>query len=147
MEYASEVPTDHPVPVSRGSNRGWLWIAILIVLVGGCVASISCGGIFALVFGILRNSTPYQMALSEVQDDERLQDRLGEPIVEASWFPTGNISRGGGRGNASLSFDVSGPEGRATIYVDAQMEAGRWRLTRLEADIQHRERLTLVPPE
>lgn len=147
MEYASEVSTDRPAPVSRGSNRGWLWIVLLVVLAGGCTCSIGCGGIFALVFGILRNSTPYQMALREAQNDEQLQARLGEPIVEASWFPMGNISRGGGRGNASLSFDVSGPEGRATIYVDAQFEAGQWRLTRLDADVQHRERLTLVPSE
>ena len=121
-------------------RRNWLWLvpATLLVLCGGF-----CIGIFGLVFGMLKSSEPYQMALQRVQTDPRVVQRLGQPIEESGWFPTGQINVENDRGEARLDFDVAGPDGKAHVHAEARCIAGRWGLTRLEVTTEDGQRIPL----
>ena len=73
----------------------------------------------------MKGSAPYQDAMVLVQDNETLQDELGTPIT-ASFFVTGNIQTSGLSGEADLAWTVSGPEGSAIVYAEADKTAGQW---------------------
>jgi len=116
---------------------------LVIAGVGGLACAGCCGGILLAVFGALKSSPPYQMALEKVRQDKEVIQRLGEPIEEASMFPTGNINFQNDRGEATLSFSVAGPKGKAAVDVKARMVAGKWGLTSLDVTFEDGKRLAI----
>lgn len=64
---------------------------------------------------------------------------LGTPI-QRSWFgfSCGNAESGGGFGNASWSFPVTGPNGRGTVSVVAEERGGPWTILRADVEIDGR---------
>lgn len=78
-----------------------------------------------------KGGEPYRMALTAVQDDPQVKQRLGEPIRSASWLPQGSIDVSDDWGDANLTFRVQGPKGKATVNVLARRIAGQWGLTSL----------------
>lgn len=127
-------------PPPRSVGR---WVAL------GCTAAIvACLvlalGIVAFVFGTIRRSGAYQLAVSQVRESAAVREALGEP-VEEGWWVTGSVNVTGPSGKASLSFPVSGPRGEATVYVDAVKQAGEWDLRLLEVSLaKGGERLNLL---
>ena len=131
-------------PPRRGwFRRNWLWFVPLVLLGLGVLCASCCGGILLTVFGVLRSSEPYVMALEQVQNDPKVIERLGEPIEPASWAPSGNIHVSNGRGDASLRFDVKGPRGTAHVSTQARRIDGQWGLTTLEVTFDDGTRLSL----
>ncbi len=131
-------PADRP---RRGwLRRNWLWFVptTVLVLCGGF-----CIGIFGLVFGLLKSSDPYQMALQRVQNDPQVIQLLGQPIEESGWFPTGQLNIENDRGDARFDFDVAGPNGKAHVHTEARRISGRWGLTRLEVTPEDGQRIVL----
>lgn len=109
----------------KGAGRKWLWIVPV-----GCLGSLGVVvgiALFVLwlVFGLLKSSEPYRLAMTMAQADARVAAALGEP-VEPSRFLTGNIEVSGDTGHAELTIPLSGPKGRGSLHVVANMSGGRW---------------------
>jgi hypothetical protein len=121
-------------------QRGWfsrnlLWLLptafLVLVLPCGC-----CAGIFWWLIGSLKSAEPYRMALERVRTNPQVIERLGKPIEEAGWMPTGNFSyqtnNGVTSGKASFDFSVSGPKGTARVHAEAVCRNGKWGFRVLE---------------
>lgn len=96
----------------------------------GCLGAIifCCGlpvSIGFIVFGAIKSSTPYQESLARVQASPEVQQILGQPI-EPAFLVMGNIEVNGPSGQASLSYGISGPQGDATVVVDADKANSEW---------------------
>jgi hypothetical protein len=112
--------------------RNWIWLVPTTLVGLGLFCSGACVGIYAAVFGVLKSSAPYQMALERVQSEPQLIRRLGEPIEGVGWFPSGEVNDENDRGDARLDLDVAGPKGKAHVHAEARRIAGHWGLTRVE---------------
>jgi len=105
---------------------GCVWAVVISVVVLICI-----GSIFAIVFGAIRSSEPFEQAVAEVQSNPQALRALGEPI-KVGWFVGGSISVTGASGNADLTIPVSGSTDKGTLYVTAYKSDGVWRFTRME---------------
>jgi hypothetical protein len=141
LDQGPAAPAERP---RRGwLGRNWIWfvpatLLVLALLCGGC-----CVGIIGAIFGVLKSSEPYQMALERVQNDPGVIQQLGQPIEEAGWFPTGEVNIRNGQGDARLDFAVAGPQGKAHVHTEARRVGGRWGLTRLEVTPDGGQRIVL----
>ncbi|MHC4404244.1 MAG: cytochrome c oxidase assembly factor Coa1 family protein [Planctomycetota bacterium] len=127
-QTAQSVPSKPP-----RKRRRWLRI-LLFTLLTLVVAGAGAGLVYyQRVFGVIRSSEPFQMALEQLDKDPQVVDRLGTPIEEASWFPSGTLAeRERGRGEANLLFPVKGPKGTADVATLARRLDGEWGLVTLE---------------
>jgi hypothetical protein len=97
------------------------------------LALIVLGGAFGYykLFGAIRSSEPYQMALAKVQKDTAVIAEVGEPIQDVFWpLPSAQDDRD--RGEARMDFAVTGPKGKAHVHAEARRIADKWGLTRVE---------------
>ena len=83
------------------------------------------GGIVFFVFGIMKSSDVYRVAVHRAKTNVQVADVLGAPISEGL-FLTGNINVTPQSGNANLSIPVSGPKHKGTIHVVATKADGEW---------------------
>ena len=68
---------------------------------------------------------------------------MGSPIKDGFMF-TGQINFVNDTGNAHLSIPVSGPNGKGTAFVEAELEYGQWRYDVLLVSVNGRsERINL----
>ncbi|MCA9074295.1 MAG: cytochrome c oxidase assembly factor 1 family protein [Planctomycetaceae bacterium] len=109
---------------TESTGRKWWLIPV------GCFGAIvlCCGlplVLVPIVFGAIKSSTPYQESLARVQASPEVQAVIGQPIEPAFWV-NGNIEVNGPNGKASLSYAVSGPQGTATVTLDADKVVDRW---------------------
>ena len=122
-------------PLMPNQRRNWLgryWKRLLaVVFVGGVVFMV---GIFTLIMGAMRSSDVAKEAVARAQSNALLVQRLGAPIGEG-WFVGGSINVSPGSGDADLSVPISGPKGKATVYVTAQKTAGTWAYSLMQATI------------
>ena len=117
-------------------GRNWWWFIPLIILLpiiacGGC-----CVGFLGIGFSMLKSSEPYQMALAMVQRNPEVQQALGTPINDVTWFPMGEFNVQNDRGTADLIFQVEGPKGRAKVSFSARKVAGQWALNDLVVTVK-----------
>jgi hypothetical protein len=118
-------------PQKSWFGRNWFWVVPL-----GCLGPlVGCGGliavVFSLVFGMIKSSAPYTESLAAAQADTRVQAALGQPI-EPGFFVTGNINTSGSSGHADIAYEITGPQGTATVLAVADKTAGTWTFTTLE---------------
>ncbi len=125
-------PGSAPAP----RRRSWLWLLLLIPVAFLVVCGGLCLGIFAIAFTAIKSSPPYQMALEEVRKDPFVREKLGEPIEDATWFPTGNLEVKNDRGEAVLNLQVAGPKGEANVALEARMTGQVWQLNLLEVTFE-----------
>jgi hypothetical protein len=78
----------------------------------------------------------HQVALDALRNCPRAHAALGDDI-DAAWFGlhTGESSTGGGFGNASWSFAVTGSRGRGDFWYNAQMQGGEWRIVNASLEV------------
>ena len=143
METIDQAPGS--APTRRRSSRGCLWLVLgaLAVLVLVCTGLCAVG--FFVVFGVIKSSEPYRMALEQVQQDPQVIERLGQPIEDATLMPTGEVQVEGDQGTANLHFTVEGPQGTASVSAQARRVGGQWGLTTLAATFENGDRLNLDP--
>lgn len=91
--------------------------------------------ILGLVLYIIGNSEVSQLAFAQAQSNARVLQRLGEP-VKRGWMIEGNIETSGASGHADLAIPVSGPRGKATLYVVTTKSAGQWRFETLQLKVE-----------
>jgi hypothetical protein len=108
---------------------------------GGCGCLLFFGiwalviGIFALVLNVIKDSEPYQGALTQARSNERVIEVLGEPI-EPGWWITGSSETTDTSGFADFAFPISGPDNSGNLYVVALKSAGEWEFQRIELEIE-----------
>jgi hypothetical protein len=116
----------------RQVQRKWAIWGVVIYFAGIAVAVLAgVGAMYAL-----KQSEPYQLAVSSVQRNTEAVNALGEPITTG--FPWGSIEVSGSTGKAEFSFSADGSRGKGTVYVNASKD-GTWRLDRVELEVPGRE--------
>lgn len=118
-------------PRGLPSLIGCAWGLISFVLFAACL--IACA---VSIFGLMRSSEPYQMAMDVLLDDPRAARALGEPI-EAGFWVSGSIQQSNADGEANLIIPVSGSHDRGRLYVYALREEGVWRLRQLTLETEN----------
>ena len=98
-------------------GRNWKWVLAVWLGLGatGCL----------IAFIAMQNSEPRQMAIVYA-----LAARLGHPL-KFGWYSSGSIEVSEAAGHAELSFGVSGPKGKGSLYVEARETDGIWGLDTL----------------
>ena len=116
-------------------DRNWKWF-VPVCCVGSLalLAGVATVITFA-VFGMMKSSDVYKDAVARAKTDPYVQTSIGTPIEEGL-FISGNINISGTSGQANLSIPVSGPEGKATIYVIASKSMDRWTFSTLVVEIK-----------
>lgn len=112
---------------------------MVLILLAACGLLIG----YRIVFSSRKSAEPYKMALQQVQQDAQVVERLGNPVTDAEWFPTGNVNEEGDRGTATLHFAVAGPNGNAQVIAQARRVDAQWGLTMLNVTFGDGERLSL----
>jgi len=114
--------------------RNWPWFVPVVVLAPllTCVGFVTLLGV--LVFGLIKNSDPYNDSLQAAQQSPALQAELGTPI-EPGFMVFGEIKLNNNSGDADISYTVSGPSGDATVYVVGTKSAGQWTYQTMDAQV------------
>ena len=127
--------TDHsPQPPPGWWSRNWKWAVPTgcIALVGGGVGFFVL--IFALIFGVMKNTEVYETALYEAQTNPAVIEHLGNRIEDGLLF-TGNMEVSPGSGYADIVIPISGQKGSGSLYVQAEKVAGSWQYYTLEVAV------------
>ena len=129
-EFGSSQPESYPLDNQKQTDRRRLILIIAGVAVA-CLGILACitlftGGIVATVFGAIRASEPYQVALELAQTDSDVLTALGEP-VEPGIFVLGSIETSGQSGFADLQIPLKGSEQNGTLHVSARRVNGEWQ--------------------
>ena len=109
---------------------GCLGLVVVFVVFGAVV--------YGLVRTAMRSSEPYQVAVARAKANGDVVAALGTPIAEGS-LPSGSISTSGGSGSADLSIPIKGPNGKATIHLQATKFAEKWEYRRMVATTTGRD--------
>jgi cytochrome oxidase complex assembly protein 1 len=135
------------MPPQRGWwSRNWKWFVPTAIV--GFIALVTAGifGIVMLVLGGVKSAEPYQYAVSQAQHSPAVIQRLGAPIKEGMFF-SGEINVNGASGDANLAIPISGPKGKATVYVVGNKSAGQWTYLTLEVQFEgDPNRISLLNP-
>lgn len=123
------------VPKSSWWSRNWKWFVPVLAAVMLALFAAFIAAIFAFVFGMMKSSEPYQMALTRAAANPQIVQALGEPI-ESGYFVQGNINTNGLSGEAALAIPLKGPKGAAKVYVEATRSAGQWDYKTLVVQIE-----------
>ena len=117
-------------------SRNWKWFVPTgccltpLVLVGGFAAFL-----ILVVFGAMKQTDVYKIAVARAKADSRVIAALGTPIQEG-WYLSGNTNVNGASGQADLSIPISGPKGKGTIYAEASKSMGQWSYSKLQVKIE-----------
>jgi hypothetical protein len=115
--------------------RNWFWLLIAAAVCG----VVFLFGIFSLIVGAIRGSDVAKEAVARAQSNPIVVQRLGTPISEG-WLVLGSINVSGASGNADLAVPLSGPRGKATVYVRARKVMGKWKYSFMQAAIEGSDR-------
>jgi hypothetical protein len=123
------------VPRRGWWSRNWLWFVptgclTLFVLFLGFI-----GVVMLTAFGAIKSTGTYKTALTRASNDPRVIDAIGTPIKD-SWYVIGKTEVSGGSGTSELTIPISGPKGKATIFVNSEKFAGDWKFKRIAVKIQ-----------
>src|SRR5213595_3131414 len=80
---------------------------------------------FLFATGIMKQSDAYKIALARAQANPAVIEAIGSPISQTG-IVSGNSNVSGAVGEANLSIPLSGPKGKATLYVEAKKSADTW---------------------
>lgn len=121
---------------SNWAERNWRWlIAVGCLTVIASVAAFVFG-VMTLVFRLMESSDVYRQALARARQDPALVAALGVPI-EDGYFKSGNLNETtDGSGAATMTIPLSGPNGKATLRLDARESHGAWHFSRLGAEVE-----------
>ncbi|HKV94022.1 MAG TPA: cytochrome c oxidase assembly factor Coa1 family protein [Candidatus Angelobacter sp.] len=148
MSYGYVPAPMPPMPVQRPSwfSRNWKWFIPTAIVGAILLLALFIGGIFALVFGAMKSSEPYQYAVATASADARVTAQLGAPVTPG-WYANGNMNVSGSSGSADLAIPLNGTLRHGTVYVVARKSAGTWHYRMLQVAIDgNPERINLLPP-
>ncbi len=124
MDFLNKEPAQQAPRKQKGTIRRFIGIVVWLIVLGAIG-----GGVYVLANAQSKKRTDaYRKALDEVQKSTHAQELLGDPIVDASWVPTGKADVDGDRGDADFYFRVSGPKGAGAVATKLRMVDGKWGL-------------------
>jgi hypothetical protein len=151
-------PPYQPPPYQAGPppprQLSWLSRNMGCAIGLGCLAMVIAGavfffGIFGIVFGAMRSSDAYKVAVSTASANPTVVAELGTPI-EPGWFTSGKVNTTGSTGHAELSIPISGPRSSATITAVADKAGGTWTFSTLSVTVDGKptpiDLLPALPP-
>jgi hypothetical protein len=101
--------------------------------------------VFFFVTGVMKQSDAYKIALARAQTNPTLIEAIGSPILQKG-IVAGNSNVNGPVGEANVSIPLSGPKGKATLYVEAKKSADLWVFQTMIVKIEKSgERIDLNP--
>lgn len=140
-------PVPPPIPSQAKGNwwtRNWKWLVPTGCLTIAILFVAFVFSIVLLVFGTIKSTDVYKGALVRAKANPEVIETLGTPIKDRL-FVSGNTNVNGATGVSNLSIPISGPNGKATIYVKAEKSLGRWTYSELVVEIQKTgERIDLL---
>ena len=144
-DYTQQYTPPHPGQPAQKKSSGCLKIfligcSVLIVLGVALVAVL----VF-IVFGAIKKTDAYKVALAKVKSDQRVIAALGEP-VEAGFWVSGKMNINNGKGNADFTFPVSGPKGKATVHAVATTEGQGWQYETLDVTPSNGPPINVLSP-
>jgi len=115
-------------------DRNWKWFVptgclSLLVLFGLFIA-----GIFFGVTSMMKESDAYKGAMTEVQHNKEVIEKLGSPI-ESEGMTSGSINVSGEKGNCDMQIPIKGSKGTGVLFVVAE-KRGDWKYNELSVYIQ-----------
>lgn len=127
----SSTPPPLKAPERDWAMRNWKWFvpAALILFVG------LFAGLFLGMAKAVRSSEIYAGALERAKSEPAVVEALGMPI-EAGFWCSWSVSVRGSKGDATGAVPISGPRGKATIYLVAAKSADVWQYTTLAVQIE-----------
>src|SRR5438067_3751984 len=113
------------MPQSNWFGRNWKWVVpvgclLPVLFLGGCALMI-----FFFATGVLKQSDAYKIALARAQATPAVIEAIGSPVSQTG-IVSGNSNANGPTGEANLSIPLSGPKGKATLYVEGKKSADTW---------------------
>jgi hypothetical protein len=128
-------PSSTRPPPRNWWQRNWKWFVPT-----GCLTLIAMGVAFVAlivvaVFGAMKSSDAYKIAVTRAKNDERVVRAIGKPMSEGL-FISGNTNVTGASGEADLAIPISGPKGKAKIYAVATKSAGEWVYSKLVVRVE-----------
>ena len=81
--------------------------------------------VFFFATSMMKQSEAYKIALARAQANSAVVEAIGSPISQTG-IVSGNNNVNGATGEANLSIPLSGPKGKATLYVEAKKSADQW---------------------
>src|SRR5438067_3348078 len=91
-----------------------------MLFVGGCALMV-----FFFATRMMKQSEAYKIALARAQANSAVVEAIGSPISQKG-IVSGNSNVNGATGEANLSIPLSGPKGKATLYVEAKKSTDIW---------------------
>lgn len=105
-------------------------VGIIVGLV--FVVLLVLGGFIFAVFSRVRDSDATRSAVAAASRDARVEAITGMPLVTGR-FVSGHFNvTGDGRGEATMTIPVSGPNGKGNVYAVETRTGGVWQPTTLE---------------
>lgn len=122
-------PTNPPGKPTSGGG-GWKWLFIIFGIGGlGLVACCGiCGGLIYFGANAIRYAPPYQQALAKVRESVEVKDKIGNPIEDTPILQGTESRFVNGDQEMHFSFKAKGPNGEATVVVDASGKGKDWKL-------------------
>jgi hypothetical protein len=113
-----------PPVVGEKKRSNWvMWLLLgAMVLVGLPIAA--CAGIAWVGYSTLR--APIDAAAVALNADPRITGKLGTPITAGAGVQLEDYQNDNGNGGATITVEVSGPNGTATVEGDMRLIANVW---------------------
>lgn len=141
--FEERYPSSEPKSSNLPGILGKVGCGVATAVIGICIGMFIClFGVLAFGFNSVRNSEPYQLALTTAQQSETAVLLLGEPI-EPGFLFSGSFSVSGPDGDAEYSIPVSGPRGSGQLHARAIKTNNVWELNTLILETDT-ERLPLI---
>jgi hypothetical protein len=115
-------------------SRNWKWFVPLgcLTMIGLVVTFVAA--IVVIVFGALKSTDVYKDGLARAQKHPAVIEALGSPIDDGL-FMSGKTNVTGSSGEADIAVPISGPNGKATLYIVAKKSAGEWTYEQLVVEL------------
>jgi hypothetical protein len=101
----------------------------LFFIVNAAISQLTCNA--------LKSSQLYKMSVIRAKTHPAVVEAVGLPMRDG-WFVKGGIRSKDSSSQARLVFTISGPKGRAIVYIQAKKSAGKWTYSTFQVKIRGR---------
>jgi hypothetical protein len=109
----------------RSVQRKWAIWAVVAYL----AFALLMGGLVFAIFSVMKSSEVYKLAVARAEASQEVAGIVGTPM--SAGFPLGSIQVSGPSGAAKVSFSLSGPNGKGTVFLEAKKSLGLWNLDQI----------------
>jgi hypothetical protein len=120
---------------------------LALLCAGVCGGCMYFGGQAAQQAGAYAEILPSMMnGLQLALDDQRVKDKLGEPVTPLTAFPSRVNSGEVKPVDEPFTFEISGPNGKAKVTGHATKVGSFWQLTTITVECSDGEKIEITPP-